>query len=126
MANNQVIQVLNPHEPVAEWPDDIALILIKQRRRHHQLLLSRDLDADGYELRSPNWHDRKFYDELSDEFWLRSTLIEDIEEIGIVDGVIDEVDLDLVIIDEIVPILFQGIVVDDHILDLDLIQEIIK
>ncbi|GBB83494.1 hypothetical protein RclHR1_10200001 [Rhizophagus clarus] len=117
--NNQVIQVLNLHEPVAEWPDDIALILIKQRQRHHQLfennthhldlwtrianyirhhhqyeilarqcqvkwyslkrgyknlkrLLSRDPDADGYELRNPNWHDCKFYDELSDEFWLRS------------------------------------------------------
>lgn len=52
-------------------------------------------------------------------------LIEDIEEIGVVDGVIDEVDLDLVIIDKIVPVLFQGIVVDDHIFDLDLIQEII-
>jgi hypothetical protein len=119
MANNRVIRPLNPHEPTAEWPDDIALTLILQRRRDHQLfedntrhtdlwirianhirnhhnyevsarqcqvkwyalksgyenlkrLLSRDPDADGYALRSPNWHDRKFYDELSDEFWLRS------------------------------------------------------
>ena len=37
MANNQVIQALNPNEPIAEWPDDIALTLIEQRRRHHQL-----------------------------------------------------------------------------------------
>jgi hypothetical protein len=37
MANNQVIQVLNPHELIAEWLDDIALTLIEQRRRHHQL-----------------------------------------------------------------------------------------
>ena len=119
MANIQVIQPLNPNEPVAEWPDEIALTLIEQRRRHHQLfesntrhadlwirianhirhhhqyevsarqcqvkwyslksgyenlerLLNRDPDADGYELRSPNWHDRIFHEELSDEFWLRS------------------------------------------------------
>ena len=39
-------------------------------------------------------------------------LIEDIEEIGIVDRVIDEVDLDLVIVDEIVPVLFQEIIVN--------------
>ena len=118
MANNQVIQALNPNEPIAEWPDDTVLTLIEQRRRHHQLfedntchtnlwirianhiwnnhqyevsarqcqvkwyslksgyenlkrLLSRDPDTDGHEIRSPNWHDRKFYDELSDEFWLR-------------------------------------------------------
>ena len=117
MANNNVIQTLNPNEPTVEWPNDIMLTLIEQRRKHHQLfedntrhtnlwirianhirhhhqyevsarqcqvkwyalksgyenlkrLLSRDPDTDGYELRNLNWHNRKFHDELSDEFWL--------------------------------------------------------
>ena len=55
-------------------------------------------------------------------------LIEDIE-VGVADGIIDEVDLDLdldlVIVDEIIPVLFQEIVVDDHILILILVREII-
>jgi hypothetical protein len=45
-----------------------------------------------------------------------------------VDGVIDEVDLDLnlVIIDEIVPVLFQEIVIDDdRVLNLDLVHVIV-
>jgi hypothetical protein len=35
-------------------------------------LLSRNPDESGYEIHSPNWHDRKFHDELADEFWVRS------------------------------------------------------
>jgi hypothetical protein len=110
------IRPLDPNNPVAEWTDDMTLILIQQRRQHQQLfdvntrhndlwtrianyirrhnqyeitarqcqvkwyalksgyenlkrLLSENPDEEGYEIRSPNWHDRIFYDELSDEFW---------------------------------------------------------
>ena len=31
-------------------------------------LLSTDPDVDGHELRSPNWHDRKFHEELAMNF----------------------------------------------------------
>jgi hypothetical protein len=113
------IEPLNPTEPVVEWPDDITLTLIQQRRQLHRLfdfntrhtdlwmrianyirnhhqyeitgrqcqvkwyslksgyenierLLSNDSDTDGYRLKSSNCHDRKFHEELSDEFWLQT------------------------------------------------------
>ena|SRR5215475_3620031 len=114
-----MVEPLDPNNPTAEWPDDVVLVLIQQRRQHQQLfevntrhsdlwtrianyirhhhqceitarqcqvkwyalksgyenlrrLLSENPDEEGYQIKSPNWHDRMFYDELSDEFWCRT------------------------------------------------------
>jgi hypothetical protein len=45
---------------------------LKRGYENLKRLLSRDQDMDGYEIRSPNLHDRRFYEELSDEFWLNT------------------------------------------------------
>jgi hypothetical protein len=114
--NQNPIPPLNRAAEIFEWPEDVTLALIGQRRRHQRLfseqtrhdalwtrianhirhnyryevtarqcqvkwyalkrgyenlvrLLSDDPDADGLAIRSPNWYDRRFYEELSDEFW---------------------------------------------------------
>lgn len=42
---------------------------LKSGYQNLKRLLSDNPDGDGYVIKSPNWHDRMFYDELSDEFW---------------------------------------------------------
>ena len=43
---------------------------LKRGYENLKRLMSDDPDADGVIVRSPHWHDRMFFDNLSDEFWL--------------------------------------------------------
>lgn len=43
---------------------------LKRGYENLKRLMSDDPDADGVQVRSPHWHDRVFFDNLSDEFWL--------------------------------------------------------
>src|SRR3989337_850979 len=43
---------------------------LKRDYENLKRLMSDDPDADGVQVRSPHWHDRIFFENLSDEFWL--------------------------------------------------------
>jgi hypothetical protein len=43
---------------------------LKRGYENLKRLMSDDPDADGVQVRSPHWHDRVFFENLSDEFWL--------------------------------------------------------
>ena len=43
---------------------------LKRGYENLKRLMSDDPDADGVQVRSPHWHDRIFFKNLSDEFWL--------------------------------------------------------
>jgi hypothetical protein len=44
---------------------------LKRGYENLKRLYSADPDADGVAIRSPHWHDRLFYSNLTDEFWLQ-------------------------------------------------------
>ena len=47
---------------------------LKRGYENLKRLMSDDPDADGVQVRSPHWHDRIFFENLSDEFWLNRVI----------------------------------------------------
>ena len=82
--NRRNLARLSPAPEIIEWDTNMARVLIEVTARQCQIkwyslkrgyenlkrLMSDDPDADGVIIRSPHWHDRMFFKDLSDEFWL--------------------------------------------------------